>query len=313
MASAQSAVGAYHDAPSMLRASLTSFTPIRTRETVKLWYGTIRREFIRYELPEETESFEDYLTLKHDAVFNIIPIPDKFEKDKLADLFCKRSINLYKDDKEIHEIIDNIKDFKKTALSPFLNLIILIKNRYRNNIDKTLKEYAEILLETDMPFKIMSAFARSQKIYAQILNQLDSIFYRHDRILDSNISKGGRTRAEDVYNLAKEEVDSTFNIAEPWFFNKTCLDKMLIVWNADSYDDIFDLKETRYDAISERAREDYNRIFLSFRDNMKIVRKYILNSRYSRPRITRDVQYPSSNMNFNQLLSPIFLYDVTRL
>ena len=305
--STQFSVSTDIDSTAKLRSSLTSITPIRTREVVKhcgMKFSVIRR---KYEIPEETKNFDDYSRLQYSMVFNNIKIPERFEIDKLIEIFSERSIEKYNSDREFQKILNTIEDRSVGVLSPFLDMINLFKSRYKNILDEKIYDYSSSVYETNIPFDILTNFVRSLKMDGLFLNHLDNILNRYNIWLSSNIARSN-VRREKMYNdNMKSEINNLFDIAEPMFFNEKCLKVYLIIWNAINYEKF---EETEVLDFSDIPKDDFNRIYEGFKNNMKDLRKYIKHSSYGIIKRDRDVIFPELKYDFNNYINSIFISDI---
>lgn len=310
--SAQVSVATGIDSTSKIRSSLTSITPIRTRDTIRHCGMNFDVVKTKYVIPEETESFEDYSRLQYAMVFNNITIPDRFDKDKLIEYFSEKSINQYEDDNEFQHILDQIEKRTVGKLGSFIDMINLFKNRYINNLDDRIDFYAESVYETNIPFHVLTGFVRSIKMSGMFLNYLGSIIFSHNLKLSSNIARSNYKREQLMISRMKGDINKLFDISEPLFFNEKCLKMLLIVSNAQNYEKFEDTEVLDF---SDVPKDDFNRIFTGFKNNIVNLRRYILNTPFGR--VARNnsntIHFPDLKYDFNNYLNSAILNDMDNL
>lgn len=295
------AIGSGAETSSVLRYGLTTLKPIRVREIIKRWGLRFERVFTTFQPVDVPKSYSDYVNLKYRGVFSNIDIPEHFEAQKLVEYYSNESIRAYKEDKEYLEELENLRR-SKGQISPLIDFVTYCKKRYQQDIHDMYATNANNFFVSDIPFIVFSDLTRSDHVFALFLNLLHDTLYYYNRRLSL------RARSDEkyfyrVFGMMKAEVNEIIDIVDNMLFNETCLKRLLIVWNAETYDDLEKIEHLTFHKI---PKDEFERIFQNLRYGIKATRLNILRHKRYREDKILDIKPPTSQFQSKEFLKDLF-------
>lgn len=296
------------DTTSALRIGLTGLKPIKVREVIKRYGIKFQTIYTSYELDTEITSFEEFSTLRYNQIFNNIKIPEYFDIEKLTDFYATKAIEKYNEDKEYKKMIEETKR-TRGSIGPFIDFVKYVKDRYKGEIDNLYKVNANNFYNSDLPLSVFNDFSRTDHLFANFLNLLHHTLNYYDRKIIST-ARGNQIKFNRLFEEMKGELDNNFDLVDEMIFDEKCLQRLMIIWNANSYKELDDIESIKLDNI---PKNEFNKWYFNLKKSIRISRINILNNRYYREDDTIDVLPPQIQYNSQELLKNIFYQDDLRI
>lgn len=298
-------VGRGIDASSILRFGLTGLKPIKISEIVNLGGIKFRRIYRRFSPSETVKSFDEYANLTYASIFNSIKIPDKFDVDKLTKYYADKSITAFKSNKDYQEQLEKLKHTRGT-IGPFIDFIKYIKMRYQNNIYDMYITNANNFYASDLPFSVFNDLSREDHLYATYINLLHHTLNNYQRQFSMRARHDERVFTR-LFNQMKKELNDIISYFDDVTHYSTCLRRLMIIWNAENYEHLDDVKKITYSNIPE---EEFLKIHVKLKSGMRTSRNTILTNKYYREDDSIDVKPPSLEYLTQDYLRPLFFTEL---
>lgn len=296
------------DTNSILRVGLTGLKPIKVSEIIKRYGIKFRSVYTKYELDAEITSIEDYTNIRYSQIFSNIKIPEHFEIEKLTEYYSNRTIKAYNEDKEYKEKVEEVKK-SRGSLGPFLDFIKYMKSRYQDDINKLYEVNAKNFYASDLPFSLYNDFSRTDHMYASFLNLLHHTLNYYDRRIIS-VAKGNQLKFNKTFGEMKNELDVVFDLIDDMIFKEKCLQRLIVIWNVDNYDNLKKIKRIYYKNIPD---DEFNRLYYDLKKSIRTTRINILSNKRYREVDDIDIRPPQIQYNSQELLKNIFYQDNLRV
>lgn len=293
------------DVSSILRFGLTGLKPIKVREIVNLGGIKFRRIYRSFVPSGTIKSFDEYANLTYASVFNNIKIPDKFDVDKLTKYYADKSTISFKTDKEIQEQVEDLKHTKGT-IGPFIDFIKFMKIRYHDNIYDMYMTNANNFYASDLPFSIFNDLSREDHLYATYMNLLHHTMNSYQKRFRMRASHDERIFTK-LFDQMKKELDDIIGYFDNVTYYSTCLRRLMIIWNAEDYEHLDDVKKITYSNIPE---EEFLKIHVKLKSSMKTSRNTMLTDKYYREDDSIDVKPPTLEYLTQDYLRPLFFSEL---
>lgn len=223
---------------SALRFGLMDIKPIEVVETIKRFGVKFKRIARTFETLKPSESFEDLVTFENEAVFAKIDIPHWFEAAKLVKLYSQRSIDRYEKDTDLQRAIENMKESKRIG-RPLLSFVRFMTNRFESKREDFLEAEADNFLHSNFPLSFYNKFVVLGNTYGDFLKVLEQIVRIHEFRASSarNFKMYGRHISE-----MKRRIGPIIDQLDVCSFAALCLRRYVTLWNAKSYEQIWEEK-----------------------------------------------------------------------
>jgi len=262
----------YEPSGNALRFGLINVRPFEVTDTIKRAGLKFRRTRRGYETITQSESFEDLVRTKNGIVFGTIKIPERFDADKLADVFSQHSIECYEKNTELKDAVEKLKNAGRKD-RPLTSFIQFFRERFESLREPYLEEEAERYLSSNLPLSFYSKFVVFYNTFSDCLGIMEGIVRNYESRASTSrnfmMHKRIISEMQRRLNPIIDEMDQC-DIAE------SRLRKYVYVWNAKDYDEVFQpefLDSNRMDQYEyEDLYRDYDsklresRRFLSYYD-----------------------------------------------
>jgi hypothetical protein len=296
------------DTTSALRFGLTGLKPIRVSEVIKRFGIKYKVTSISFAPNQNITSFEDYTKLSYQTIFNNILIPEYFDAQKLINFYSKMTIENFNKDKEFKEQMEKVKN-SKSEIGPFIDFIKYVKERYQKDIHKMYEINVINFYASDMPFSIFNDFSRTDHIYANFINLLHHTLNSYNKKFLLRAKHDNKIFYK-LFEEMKGELDTTFDLIEKMIFYEKCLQRMIIIWNANNYEELKNIEKVYYDRL---PKEEFNTLYISFKNNIKFTRRNIMINKYYREDDTIDIKPPQMTYKSQDLLKSLFYENELRV
>lgn len=258
---------------SVLRFGLVEIKPIEVVETVKRFGIKFKRTFRTFESLQPSQSFSDFVTLNNEIIFAKIDIPDWFEARKLVEIYSQRSIESYEKDTELKKAIEELRKSKKERIGkPLLSFVRFVMNRFESKREQFLETEAERFLTSNFPLSFYKKFVVLHNTFYDFLKVLENLVRIHE--FRARYSRGFLMYSRYIEAM-KREIRPILDQMDTCLFLFSCLKKYVTVWNAKSYDDIYEGPE--FLDIKKLDYSNFEQLNNDFKMKLAETRKFLLN------------------------------------
>ncbi|MCW4050494.1 MAG: hypothetical protein NWE89_12250 [Candidatus Bathyarchaeota archaeon] len=292
------------DSTSALRIGLTGLKPIRVSEIIKQYGVKFKSVYTTYELDTEITSFEDFTSLRYNQIFSNIKIPDYFDRQKLAEYYTSRAIENYNEDKEYKKRIEEVKRTRGN-LSPFIDFVKYVKIRYQEDINQLYIVNAQNFYSSDLPLSVYNDFSRTSHLNSSFFNLLHHTLIYYDRRIISS-ARGNQIKFNKIFQTMKGELDLIFDLVDDMIFKEKCLQRLIIIWNAEDYVQLDEIKKIYFSKI---RKDEFNKWYYGLKNSIRETRFNILTNKYYREDDNLDIKPPQTQYESQDLLKNLFYQD----
>jgi hypothetical protein len=290
---------------SALRFGLIDIKPVEVVESIKKFGLRFKKVTRTFELSRPVKSFEDLVTFQNETVFNAIEIPEWFDAKKLVHIYSQRSIEKYERDKELKMAVEELKTSERKG-KPLLSFIQFIKKRFEDERDYYIELEAEMFLNSNFPFSLYNKFVVFDNLYCDFLQVLEDRVKWHE--FKASSSRNFFMYQKRIAEM-KKEIGPLIDKFDECLFSLICLKKYIIIWNAKSYDEIFNLKFLDINNVDfSKFEELYNNFNIKLRETKesllhydpKILDREINQKEYTREMFGKFVTLPSNSLDLKR-------------
>lgn len=221
---------------SALRFGLVDIKPIEVVETIKRFGVKFRRITRTFETLKPSQSYSDWVTLKNEVIFAKIDVPDWFEAQKLVTMYSQRSIEHYEKDVELKRAIEELRKSKRIG-RPLLSFIGFVIGRFEAKREQYLEIEAKRFLDSNFPLSFFNKFVVFENTYYDFLKTIEQIV----RIYEFRARSARNFKMYQRHITAmKNEISPILDVLDTCFFSASCLKKYVSIWNAKSYEEIYE-------------------------------------------------------------------------
>lgn len=254
---------------SALRFGLLDIKPIEVVETIKRFGLKFQRISRRFQTLKPSQSYADYATFKNEAIFAKISIPQRFETEKLVNLFSQRSVEYYEKDTELKDIIEEVRKAKRIE-RPLLSFVRFMKNRFESRREEYLEVEASMFLNSNFPLSFYNESVILNSTFYDFLKVTEKIVRRYEFL-------GAHARSFPMYSkhisAMKRRMRPILDQVDSCFFLHSCLTKLILVWNAETYKEI---EEAEFLDIKKVDYSDFEQLNNEFKMKITETRGFLL-------------------------------------
>lgn len=220
---------------SALRFGLMDIKPIQVVDTIKQFGVKFRRITRTFESLAPSKSFDDLIYFENEAILGSMDTPDWFKAEELIKIYSQRSIDNYKNDKELQKEIENLRKTERKG-RPLLSFAEFMIRRFESEREHYLEMEAHRFLNSNFPLAFYNKLA-----------VLDNTFYDFIKIVKEIVRlhefRAAYSRDFNMYekkiNEMKKELGPIIDQFDKCSFACTRLKKYINIWNAKGYEEIF--------------------------------------------------------------------------
>lgn len=242
---------------SALRFGLVDVKPIEVVETIKRFGIKFIRKSRTFESLRPSQSFADLVTFENEAILSMIPLPDRFEAEKLVKIFSQSSIKRYDEDTELQKAINELRS-SKAIEGPLLKFTRFIINRFESKREHYVEIEAERFLTSNFPLSFYSRFVVFDNTYYDFLKILEQIVRFSE--FHARTARNFKMYSRQIEAM-KRSISPLIDQIDICIFTASCLKKYVSVWNAKTYEqiergpDFLDIKNIDYQRFEKLSND----------------------------------------------------------
>jgi len=283
---------------SALRSGLLTVKPIEIAKTIKKYGLRFRQVTRRLDFEKSPRTFEDVVKLNNEIFVSKIEVPPQFDPMKLAEYYTKKSIDNYKKDTELKQIIQEVKESTRVA-GPLLSFVRFIRNRFESELRDYIRLNARGFLQSNFPLTFFSSFVLSDYTFHSCVLILENLVRRYE--IRSNLPRA-RTEFriyQRVIGEMKGEISPIIDQMDTFLMSELCLKRVIDLWNSETYDDIYkpkflDMKKVKHEGLSRLENE--------FKTNLRETRHFLYSINPSVVSTKYDFRNDSTSQMIGKLL-----------
>jgi len=252
-----------------LRYGLVNVKPIEIVETIKRFGVKFKRITRTFETLKPSQSYKDYVIFENKAIFAKIPVPDWFETEKLVKLYSQRNTEIYENDTEMKQAIEDLRKSRKIG-KPLLSFIRFVISRAESEREEFLEAEAHRFLYSNFPLSFYNRFVVFDNTFYDFLKVLEQIVRLHE--FRANTARSFKMYSRHIEAM-KRRMIPILDQMETCIFLASCLKKYAIVWNAKSYDEIHSVK---FLDIGKIDYSEFERLSNEFKMKLTETRRFLL-------------------------------------
>jgi len=249
---------------SALRIGLLDLKPIEVSEKVKQFGLSIRRKFTIF---EPTSSITDYYMTTNANIVNNIPIPARFEKEKLVTYLTEKMGSFINEDKDLSRILSIVKEKKHDVfvINDFVSEIITY---FEANLNEYTRIEAKTFLESDLPLCYFADFVRFNKLNYAFLSHLNSRIKWYKLLCSTKEAKNNIRIYQNHFAQMKREFSPLLGQSDKAYISQSSLKLYILLQNSNNYEDIFEFKPLKMSNLNDK---DLLELHSSYDQNLSIL------------------------------------------
>jgi len=279
-----------------LRFGLLDIKPVEITENTKL--GNIRFKVTKTKLEptKPVNTFEELVTADNTEIFTSVSIPEKFKIPDLIKAFANMSLKRFENDVELQQEIKNMN--RSDRGKPFYNFISFMKHRFEKEKNGRLDIEAQRFLMSNLPLTFYNKFAVFDSVYYDFLRTVQEIVRAHE--FAAQYSRSNQMYAKKIVAM-QHELDPIINKFDECSYAYSRLKKYIIIWNAESLNE---LNWPKFLDINKIEATEFEQLSKEFDVKLKEMKNILLEQASNVSCKIVDANEPTAKMIRNILLMP---------
>jgi len=274
-----------------LRYGLLDIRPVEVVEIVKKCGMKFRRIVRGFESLTPEKSYADMILSQDKAILGTIDIPDRFDVEKLADIYLKRSVSIYENDAEFKKVVEEVRRKER----PLLSFVRYAIDRFTSEKDTYLEVEADRFLRSNLPLSFYNKLVVCDNTYYDFLGILENIVRRHE--FYATYSRNFAMYSKHMARM-KADVSPIIDQMDKCCFLYSRLKKYVLIWNSSDYKQIFnpdflDIKNLDFN--------EFTKVFNEYNAKLKETREFLLKYNPEFLHKAIDPEEPTANL-FSKLV-----------
>ena len=265
---------------SALRYGLLKVKPIPFEESVKIKGIRYKKSGIRFEQEQgykksgirfeqeqekksEFDKFEDFVNYRYENIFQKMPIPERFSKEKLLEHFIIQSISNAKKDKEFVQHIEN----KEKSL---LDYVSFIKERFDSRMESYYQADASLFINSNLPLSFFTKSSLFINTYNRYLTLVKRVVRRFE--IRSNLPgvRNHMRTTEQELKFMQKELSPLIDKMDLCTAEYTSLNLYIILWSANTLEEIDHPRFVDYKRLDQTYLQEFS---MTYDSELKSVRR----------------------------------------
>jgi hypothetical protein len=250
---------------SALRYGLLTVKPIPYEEIKKIKGKKYKVSGIRYEHDKQFTNIENFIGFRYDQIFEKMPIPSHFDKEKLLKHFLEEAIACSEEDKDL------IQEFEKKEKS-LLQFVSFYRKKYEKKIDELYEVEASRFLKSNLPLTFFSETSMFINTYQKYLSLVEKIVRRHELLPSLPSVRKSIEKTEEHINVMKRDLSPIIDKMDMLTIEILALKFYITIWSAKDYSDIDEPAFVDKEKIDKTYLSEYSMVYQKeLRDTRKML------------------------------------------
>jgi hypothetical protein len=251
-------------------------TPSRRRSLRR--YLVVRRSLV----PDKVRTIDDYVGLMTANALSHISVPERFDKDKLAEVLVNKHKQRICSDKELVDALKKLETRSKRSTSlvdGLYDYVTFLCEHDKKHRERDSLINASMFLASDgISFTLFADIALSDNTVGAYLSALHLAIGRTKKMMNLPRARNEFRISDRRFQDLKRRLAPLIDAVDIAMFREYCLKLYLLLVNAATYEEALSPKTL---TINNANPDEVRRLQLELQADLKIAREHLLQSEYS--------------------------------